>query len=124
MVAGRLERERRTVDAMIGIYCRGHHGTRGGALCGDCVKLVGYAHERLARCRFGEGKPTCANCTIHCYRPEIRERIREVMRYSGPRMLLRHPVMAVRHLVGGRRGTADEGGEEAECVGAGDSDEG
>ncbi len=98
----RIRREKRTVAAMVGMYCRGHHGTR-GALCDGCAELLAYAHGRLDRCRFGEGKATCGRCTVHCYRPEMRERIRAVMRWSGPRMLLRHPLMAVRHAVDGRR---------------------
>jgi hypothetical protein len=97
-----MDRERRTVDAMIGIYCRGHHNTLDGT-CHECGELREYAFARLDRCTFGEGKPTCANCTVHCYRPEMRERVQAVMRYSGPRMLLRHPVMAVAHLLDGRR---------------------
>jgi len=99
----RIRREKRTVAAMVGMYCHVHHGTR-GALCADCAGLLEYAHARLDRCRFGEGKSTCGRCAVHCYRPEMRERIRAVMRWSGPRMLLRHPLMAVRHAVDGRRG--------------------
>lgn len=102
MPGPRIDRERRTVAAMVRIYCRGRHGTAVG-LCPECAKLLGYAHARLEGCRFQEGKPTCGGCAIHCYRPDMRERIREVMRYAGPRMLLRHPVMAVRHLIDGRR---------------------
>jgi hypothetical protein len=102
MMERRLERERRTIDTMIFIYCRGHH--KGGPVpCSECGALQEYAHKRLASCRFGAEKPTCANCTVHCYKPEMRERVRQVMRYSGPRMLLRHPVMAVRHVRDGRR---------------------
>lgn len=33
----------------------------------------------------------------------MREKIRAVMRFSGPRMLLVHPVLAVRHLLESRR---------------------
>ena len=97
-----MDRERRTVDAMVLIYCRGHHGTRGGP-CDDCLDLQEYAHARLERCRYQDAKPTCARCPVHCYRPDMRERVREVMRYSGPRMMLRHPVLAVAHLRDGRR---------------------
>jgi len=50
----------------------------------------------MSRCPFGPDKPTCAKCPIHCYKPQVRERVREVMRFAGPRMLLRHPVLAVR----------------------------
>lgn len=99
----RIRREKRTVTAMVAMYCRAHHGAR-GAPCGECAELLEYAHARLDRCRFGEGKPTCGRCAVHCYRPDMRERVRAVMRWSGPRMLLRHPVMAVRHAVDGRRG--------------------
>jgi predicted amidophosphoribosyltransferase len=101
-----LDRERRTVDVMVGIYCRGHHDS-GVGMCPECAELREYAFARLDRCRFGEGKPTCANCRVHCYRPGQRERVRAVMRYSGPRMLLRHPVLAIAHVVDGKRNPAD-----------------
>jgi hypothetical protein len=93
---------------MIRLYCRDHHAPT-EILCPDCAALSAYASGRLARCVYGEGKPTCAHCPIHCYRPEMRARIREVMRYAGPRMLLHHPVMAIRHLLDGRRKVAPPG---------------
>lgn len=97
----RTARERNTIRFMIGIYCRGHH--RQNALCPDCQELLDYAIARLEACPFQERKTTCARCRIHCYRPELRERIRTVMRYAGPRMIYRHPVLAVRHLIEGLR---------------------
>ncbi len=99
--AARLARERRTIHAMIALYCRDHHGT--SAACADCSALAAYADLRLDRCVYGAAKPTCANCPIHCYKPAMREQIRAVMRYAGPRMLRRHPVLAVAHVLGGRR---------------------
>ena len=98
----RLKRERRTILAMLQMFCRGRHGTR-GALCPECQQLQDYACGRLDRCTFGEDKPTCVNCPIHCYKPALREQIREVMRYAGPRMLLRHPWLAIWHLLDSRR---------------------
>ena len=98
----RLARERRTLEAMIRLYCRGRHGT-GGELCAECRELADYARARLHRCLFQERKPTCARCPVHCYRPEMRERIRAVMRYAGPRMLYRHPLLALAHLIDGLR---------------------
>jgi predicted amidophosphoribosyltransferase len=95
-----LARERRTVEAMICLYCRGQHGCPGD-LCAACRELADYARARLERCPFGEAKPTCARCPVHCYRPEMRERIRAVMRYAGLRMLLRHPLLALGHLFDG-----------------------
>ena len=98
----RMAREHRTVEAMIRVACRGQHGT-GAGLCDDCGELLAYARERLDRCPFQDGKTTCAKCPVHCYRPAMRERIRAVMRYAGPRMLWYHPVLALRHLVDGLR---------------------
>jgi predicted amidophosphoribosyltransferase len=97
-----LSRERQTVEAMIRLYCRGRHGNA-EQLCGECAELLEYARERLRRCPFQEGKTTCAKCPVHCYRPEMRARIRAAMRYAGPRMLYRHPILALRHLLDGLR---------------------
>lgn len=101
----RLARELATIRAMVGIYCRDHHGMRAaarGSLCPECKGLMDYATRRLDRCVFGDDKPTCANCKVHCYSATMRERVRIVMRYAGPRMLWRHPVLAIAHLVDGR----------------------
>jgi len=105
---GRLRREWRTVEAMIALACRGRHRGRRGALCPACDELRSYAELRLTRCPFGAGKPTCANCRVHCYRPEMRERMRDVMRFAGPRMLTRHPYLALMHLVVDERRPAPE----------------
>ena len=67
-------------------------------LCPQCQALLDYAHRRLEHCKFGEDKPSCTRCPVHCYKPAMREQIRQVMRYSGPRMLMHDPIMAIRHL--------------------------
>jgi hypothetical protein len=101
---GRFRREWRTLEAMIGLYCRDRHGARRGALCAPCSELRDYARQRLIQCPFGPDKPTCAHCRVHCYKATPRERVREVMRVAGPRMLWRHPALALLHLwVDGRR---------------------
>ncbi|MDE6346088.1 MAG: nitrous oxide-stimulated promoter family protein [Muribaculaceae bacterium] len=96
----RIEREKRTVETMIRMYCRGHCHASDGDLCGECSELLAYAIARLSRCPHGDGKPTCRRCMIHCYRKDMRERIGTVMRWSGKRMIIRHPIAAVRHLLG------------------------
>lgn len=105
----RMARERRTVGAMLWLYCRHHHHrnqrARRDALCDECAALHAYALARLAECPFLEAKTTCAKCPVHCYRTEMRARIRTVMRWAGPRMLWRHPLLALRHLMDGRRRT-------------------
>ena len=107
----RRQREYRTVLAMLEIYCRDKHKTPrarprarapGGELCPECRELRDYATERLSKCLFAEGKPTCAKCPVHCYKPDMRVKIVAVMRHAGPRMLLAHPVLAIRHLLDGR----------------------
>ena len=92
----RIRQEKRTIDAMLGIYCQDQHGTY-GALCPDCERLRDYAHGRLDIGTFQEEKPVCNRCVVHCYSQTMRERVREVMRYAGPRMPLRHPWLALLH---------------------------
>lgn len=100
--SARLKRERQTIAAMIACYCQDKH--RGGAaLCPECQDLLGYANSRLDRCPFGQEKPTCVHCPIHCYAARPREQIKTVMRHAGPRMLWRHPILALFHLLEGRR---------------------
>jgi hypothetical protein len=101
MVNGRMEREGKTIKIMIGMYCRGFHHR--DYLCSECRSLEVYALERLAKCPFQEGKTVCSLCSIHCYKTEMREKIRKIMRYSGPRMILRHPYLAIVHLIDKRR---------------------
>jgi hypothetical protein len=98
----RIDREVRTVEAMIDLYCRGRHGS-GRDRCRDCEALRDYARKRLEKCPFQEGKTTCARCPIHCYRTDMREQVRTVMRYAGPRMLFRHPLRTLQHMLDGRR---------------------
>lgn len=103
----RLVREEKTISAMVHIHCQGqgHLPAEGkvgeGRLCQDCQELLDYALERLEQCPFQEKKSTCAHCTVHCYKPDRREQTRKVMRYSGPRMLLKHPILTIRHLLDG-----------------------
>lgn len=99
----RLARERRTILAMQVIYCREQHGRSENTLCPECQGLYDYAMQRLKHCPYQESKPTCANCPIHCYKPDMRERVRRMMRYSGPRMIFRHPWLAFAHLLDGRK---------------------
>lgn len=96
-VESKCQREKETVSFMIALYCRKKHGCK--ELCPECAELDAYARMRSDKCPFMETKTFCSNCKVHCYKPEMREKIREVMRFSGPRMLFYHPVMAIRHVV-------------------------
>ena len=99
----RLVREWKTMAAMIRCYCHDHHDATAGRLCPECRGLLDYATLRLDRCRFGAGKPTCANCPVHCYERNRRDQIKTAMRYAGPRMLGRHPILSLRHWLDGFR---------------------
>ena len=122
----RIDWEKRTVRHMIELWCRKNHGGQacremgsrgsslvshggkgshecqvghgGPGLCGECRELLEYSLARLEHCKFGNAKTKCHKCPVHCYRPDMREKIRTVMRFSGPRMLLYHPLEALRYL--------------------------
>lgn len=93
----RISKEKATVALMITLYCRRYEKNK--ALCPECTELLRYAEPRLDRCKFGDEKPTCKKCPIHCYKPAMRERMRQVMRWAGPRMILYHPIEAIRNLM-------------------------
>ena len=95
-------REKHVVGEMIALYCRGNHGTKKGDLCAECARLLTYARERSDKCPYMENKTFCSSCKTHCYRQDMRDQMRTVMRYSGPRMMTVHPVMAIRHLIESR----------------------
>ncbi|MCU0847489.1 MAG: nitrous oxide-stimulated promoter family protein [Spirochaetes bacterium] len=105
-----IDDEKKTVTLMIGIYCRANHGS--ASMCSGCAGLERYAHSRLDECPWGDGKPQCSECGVHCYDPSMRKMITVVMRYSGPRMICRHPVRAIRHMLGGRRKKIAKGGRD------------
>jgi predicted amidophosphoribosyltransferase len=95
----KVDEEIELVGLMTQIYCHGNHGTRKGELCPECAELLDYARARVHACPRMEEKTFCSTCPVHCYRPAMRERMRAVMRYAGPRMLFVRPVPALKHCV-------------------------
>jgi len=93
----RIDREIRTVSLMIGMYCRKKHHT-GTGLCELCATLERYALRQTENCRFGEDKPVCSACPVHCYKRDRRKKIREVMQFAGPGMIWHHPILALQHM--------------------------
>lgn len=94
-----IEREKIIAAQMVAFYCR-KNDESGAGLCPTCRELLAYAHDRLDRCPYRNDKPSCKRCSIHCYKPDMRERMRAVMRLAGSRMLFHHPVTVIRHLFG------------------------
>ena len=120
-IARRRDREKRTISQMVALYCADNHDAAartetahcGEAVCPGCASIDAYAVLRTERCRKMDVKTSCDECEHHCYKPEERERIRAVMRYAGPRMLKKHPLAAIRHLLGkggGSRGKPELSG--------------
>ena len=82
--------EMKLIPVMIRTYCRGNHkterkaeGVKGKELCSKCKELAEYAAFRLEKCPFKRNKGFCSYCKIHCYKPEYRAEMKEVMKYSG-----------------------------------------
>lgn len=92
------QQEKNTVEKMIYIYCRSKHKTD-NCLCDVCTQLNEYAQQRLSHCKFGEEKPTCEKCPIHCYKPSMKTQIQAIMKFAGPRMIIYHPILALKHLL-------------------------
>lgn len=121
-IHAKREQEKEVVSQMIKLYCRKNHQTKQhnvknhqtkqhdakgyntkqnhaeNELCAECQELLDYATMRSDHCPFMETKTFCSNCKVHCYKPDMKKRIRQVMRFSGPRMLLYHPLMVMRHM--------------------------
>lgn len=93
----KVEREKKTIALMINIYCKKKHKSKDG-LCEECQELLNYANTRLNNCKFGEEKTTCGKCPIHCYKKDMRNKVKEVMKFSGPRLILYNPIEVIRHL--------------------------
>ncbi|MBE7128006.1 nitrous oxide-stimulated promoter family protein [Bacillus mycoides] len=93
----RIEREEKTISIMIDMYCKNEH--KQDTICEKCQRLKDYAYFRLSKCPFQEKKPACQNCKIHCYKPDMKGLVKDVMKMSGPKMLLKHPYFAFMHAV-------------------------
>ena len=98
----RIKREKNTVGIMIKMYCD-HHHSKIDSICSECNDLTEFTNERIDKCVFQEDKPVCSECQIHCYKHDMREKIKTVMRFAGPRMIFRHPIIGIRHLIDKRR---------------------
>ncbi|BDM66013.1 hypothetical protein NFHSH190041_34650 [Shewanella sp. NFH-SH190041] len=100
-LSGGLEQEYQTIAAMVNLYCRKHHGKN--SPCDECQQFLHYVRMRLDRCPYGTAKPTCNRCPVHCYKPAEKAQAKTIMRFAGPRMLLHHPLLAIKHLWHERR---------------------
>ena len=100
-IVEKREKEKRMIKEMISLYCCKKHHSR--HLCTECNELLNYANMRIDKCPFMGTKTFCSKCKVHCYKPDMQKKIKEVMRFSGPRMLFYHPVLALRHFIESRK---------------------
>ena len=99
-IAKKCREEKQVMTMMVRVYCRGQkHQPKGEGLCPACAALLSYAHNRIDLCPRMKEKTFCSKCPSPCYEPRQREEIRGVMRYAAPRVLLRHPLMVIRHML-------------------------
>ena len=94
----RIKREKKTIDKMVHVYCKGNHGSKGNQLCYECTEFLSNAFMRLDKCPFQEEKSTCGKCLVHCYQPEMREKAKKIMRYLGPRLIWKSPILSLHHV--------------------------
>jgi len=90
-----MKKERKTIEVMIHLFCSHYHND---PLCSDCKALLDYVLQKIDKCPLRDNKPVCSKCETHCYKPEMRQKIREVMRFAGPKMIYKHPILAIKHL--------------------------
>ena len=101
-----IGREKLTIRHMITIYCRGHRHSISGT-CADCGAILRYAYDLIDKCQYnGSVKPACGLCRTNCFMPDMYRRFTQIMRYAGPRMLVRHPILTMAHLWDAVRGRA------------------
>ena len=99
-MSNRIDKEKDIISLMIRLYCtRKHNNNNENEICNECKGLLAYAIMRLSNCRYGNRKSSCGRCKTPCYKSEMKIKIKEVMRYCGPRIIIYKPMEFVRHLV-------------------------
>lgn len=99
-IAKKRQDEKRVMTMMVRLYCHGkRHPTSAADICPQCAALLSYANSRTDRCPRMAEKTFCSKCPAPCYEPARREEIRRMMRYAAPRLLLRHPIPVLRHML-------------------------
>ncbi|MGL4338257.1 MAG: nitrous oxide-stimulated promoter family protein [Turicibacter sp.] len=96
MKLNRIEKEKKLIKLMIDIYCEQKHGCK-DSLCESCQELATYADKRLTFCKFQNEKTSCRKCPVHCYKKDMKLAVKEVMKFSGPRLLIYRPLEFLKH---------------------------
>lgn len=98
-VEKKRDREKKVITEMVKLYCKKNH--KNGELCDECNEILNYSLKRIDHCKFMETKTFCSNCKSPCYNMEMKEKIKQIMKFSGPRMLFYHPLLVIYHIISG-----------------------
>lgn len=98
-VEKKRDREKKVITEMVKLYCRKNH--KNGELCDECNEVLNYSLKRIDNCKFMETKTFCSNCKSPCYSLKMKEKIKQIMKFSGPRMLFYHPLLVIYHIISG-----------------------
>lgn len=96
-----VPKERENIRKTFGVYCNANHETTDGKLCPKCTALLTTVMLKIQRCPYGIGKPICDRCETPCFGEKPTNEFREIMKSGQKKMLLSHPLMAVRHKLAG-----------------------
>jgi Nitrous oxide-stimulated promoter len=95
------QKDVRVIGRFVEVFCTGKHGSvlrsefklpegLGSInLCVECAGFTDYAIARRLKCPLQSENPVCKHCTIHCYSPEQRKRMQEIMAYSGRKLIMK-----------------------------------
>ena len=79
----KVEKEKQISELMIKLYCNKNHNTK-KSLCQQCETLKDYTFKRIDYCPNRQTKTFCSSCKTHCYKKDMAEQIRKVMRFLPP----------------------------------------
>lgn len=96
--ANRIDKQKKTIELMVKLYCKKNHGTEND-VCAECREILDYAMVRVSNCRYGENKPNCGDCKTCCYKKDMKNKMINIMKYSGPRLLIHNPKVAIEHII-------------------------
>lgn len=91
----------RLIGKFVEVYCFGKHpgaartpfvlaaGVGERSLCPECAAFLAYATARRLKCPLEAEKPSCKHCRTHCYAKPQLAKVKEIMAYSGRKLMLR-----------------------------------
>jgi len=92
-----MPKEKANIKKTFGVYCHSHHKAADDKLCPQCQALLATIMTKMGRCPYGITKPICDRCEIMCFGKTQSKEFMTIMSSSGRGMLLKHPMMSIKH---------------------------